>query len=164
MGLSRPVDTRTITRRNKMGRPLNLHRLGNVKDIAAKTQIKVQAFVNGSVQDAYLHQQKNGNTFVVTTLADVVLPLNATNSAVCKFVNSATPVAGQMSVVATNNASGTFYVSRLTNRFAYDFSTPVTKYKWAFALTADVALLDHATILNVSIPSAAKSATPGAGS
>lgn len=146
-----------------MGRPLNLHKFGNVKDVTAKLEIQVRAFVNGSVQNAYLYQQKNANTFLVTTVINPTLPLTAANSAICKFVNSATPVAGQMSCQATTNASTTFYVSRITNRFVYNFSVPVTKFRWGFTLVPDSALLDHANILNVSLPSVSKPATPGAG-
>jgi len=136
-----------------MGRPLSLSKFGDRSNLDSHTQIQVTAFVNGSAQAAYLLQQKNNNTFVVVDAA------TGTFKATVKFANTATPIVGQMSLEATTNASTTFFVSRITNRFAYDFSTPVVKFKWGFTLVADSTQLDHAQILNVSIPGAVKAAS-----
>jgi len=129
-----------------MGRPLNLHNVGNKQDLEVRNQIKVQAYINGTVQDAYLVKQKNQNTFVVTDAATKVL------SATCKFVNSATPVAGEMSCQATIHGGGTFYVSKVTNRFAHDFATPKEKFYWGFVDQAPPSLLDHPDYRFATLP------------
>ena len=139
-----------------MGRPLNLHNFGNAYDIAARDQVRVTAYVNGSAQDAYLVQQKNSNTFKVIDRA------TETHTAVCKFVNATASAAGEMSLLATTH-SGTptnFYVSKLTNRYAYDFSTPKVKYFWGFTDVAPPSLVDYPSYDSCYVPSSARPADP----
>jgi hypothetical protein len=137
-----------------MGRPLNVHHFGDRYDIAARNQIKVQAYLNGSVQDAYLLQQKSKYSFIA-------ISTNGLYKSECVFVNSASPTAGQMSCVATNNASGTFYISRVTNKFVWDFTSPIkVKYRWHFTIQPDAAIADYPNFLQVSLPYDSKAADP----
>jgi len=145
-----------------VGRQLDLHKYGDRSDLKAHNQIQVQAYINGSVQNAYLWQQKNANTFIVTTVVGydgTDKALTTANSATCKLVNSASPTVGQMSVLATPNVGPGFYVSRITNRFVYDFSSPVVKYFWGFSPAADVSRADYPQYLHVTLPFHATSAS-----
>ena len=152
-----------------MGRPLNLHNYGDRQDVAARYQIVVTAFINGSAQLAYLLQQKNSNTFRVIAKAGPVDPATGKNyTALYKFVDSGTALAGQMSCQATlHGGGGTFYVSRITNRYVYDFLAPANaapnKYFWGFVDKAPDAPLDYPTLGFAVLPSAARPADPNPG-
>lgn len=113
-----------------------------------------------------MQQQKDNRTFVVVDAA------TGTFKAECKFVNSATPVAGQMSLQATTNAATYFYVSRLTNKWCWDYTARAAtgtgndtnqvgvKYRWNIpTIVADYTLLDNPSYLHVSLPSAVKASS-----
>lgn len=146
-----------------MGRPLNLHNFGDAYDIALRNQIKVTAYINGSAQDGYLVQQKNRNTFKVIAKAGPTDPATGKNyTALCKFVNSGSPIAGQMSLQATTH-SGTptnFYVSKITNRYAYDFTVPAVKYFWGFTNVAPPTPVDYPTYDSCYVPYDSRPADP----
>jgi hypothetical protein len=126
-----------------MGRPVNLSKMGNRANLSAHQQVVVQAYVGGSVQDAFLKQQKNKNTFVVVDVA------TGLSTAICKLVASAVNP-GEMSIIATPNVGPTVSVSRITNRFVWDFSN--TKYFWGFDARADATILDTPSFLYVTLP------------
>lgn len=137
-----------------MGRPLNLHNVGNAYDIAARKQVKVQANIAGSIVDAYLVQQKNKNKFHVVDKSTGLV------KGICKLVNSASPALGEMSVQATahGGSPAPFYVSRITNRYVYDFSTPAVKFFWGFVDQAPDAPLDYPALGFVTLPSDTRTA------
>lgn len=147
-----------------MGRPLNLHNYGDRQDVAVRDQIVVQAYINGGVNASYLLQQKNQNKFHVVIASGALDPATGKPyTTICKFVDSGSPTAGQMSCQATKHGGGTFYVSKVTNRYAYDFSTPVVKYFWGFVDQAPDAPLDYPTLGFVVLPSASRPADPNPG-
>lgn len=138
-----------------MGRPLNLHKYGNDRSLVTRDQIVVQAFLGGTVRSAYLLQQKKNNAFHVIDTTGVY-------TGICTFVNSASPVAGQMSCLATLHGGGTFYVSRITNRYVYDFlaaaNAAANKYFWGFVDKAPDRPLDYPALGFAVLPSAVRTA------
>lgn len=146
------VDLERYLRRIKLGRPLNLHKYGNDHSLVSRDQIQVTAYVNGSAQAAYLKRQVSKDTFVVVDAA------TQTHTATCEFMNTASPIAGQMSCLAAIHGGGTFYVSRVTNRYTWDFSTPAVKYFWGFVDKAPDAPLDYPKLGFTVLPSALRAA------
>ena len=156
-----------------MGRPLNLHKFGDDRSLVTRDQIAVQAYINGGVNTCYLTQQKKNNAFHVVIASGAVDPATGKPyTTICTFVNSASPVAGQMSCQATTH-SGTpanFYVSRITNRFVWDFTSngPTgtgddsnqtgKKYYWGFVDKAPESLLDAPAYDFAVLPSASRPA------
>lgn len=146
-----------------MGRPLNLHKFGDAYSIATnvngvsvgRDQIVVQAHLNGTVMSAYLVQQKKNKAFHVVSTDGLY-------SDICTFVNSASPVAGQMSclVSGANLGAGVspFYISKITNRYVYDFSIPAVKFFWGFVDQAPDSILDYPSYGFAVLPSAARTA------
>jgi len=145
-----------------MGRPLNLHKFGDERSLVTRDQIAVQADLGAGIVTAYLTQQKNNTKFHVVDAAG--------NTAICEFVNSASPTVGQMSCQATVHGGGTFYVSRITNRFVWDFTStgttgtgndtnrPGTKYYWGFVDQAPDSLLDAPSYGFAVLPSSSRTA------
>lgn len=146
-----------------MGRPLNLHNYGDRSDVAVRDQIVVQAYINGGVNSCYLLQQKNRNKFHVVIASGAIDPATGKPyTAICQFVDSGSPTAGQMSCQATLHGGGTFYVSRITNRYVYDFLAPSNaapnKYFWGFVDQAPDAPIDYPTLGFAVLPSASRPA------
>ena len=121
-----------------MGRPLNLHRMGNRHNLEAHQQISVKANVGSGAVTAYLWQQKNQYSFRVTTNMDPTLG----TMAICKLVNKANgaltfdPVTGrgEMNLIGTPAVGPAFKIKRITNRFAWDFLG--NRYFWEFSAVA----------------------------
>lgn len=116
-----------------MGRPLNIHKFGGAVSKAG-IQLSVKANLSGSVVTAGLIQQKKQHSFVVVD--------NAGNKAECKLVNTATPAVGEMSLKVTPISGPTFFASKITNRFIWDFAG--NRYLWAFNATGSKVIADAA--------------------
>ena len=108
----------------KMGRPLNLHKVGGPVSKAGQ-QLSVKANLTGSVVTAGLLQQKKQRSFVVVD--------GAGHKLTCTFVDSATPDVGEMSLRVTPAAGPAFFAKKITNRYLWDFAG--AKYAWAFNAT-----------------------------
>lgn len=108
-----------------MGRPLSERYMGPVSKTGK--QLAVKANLSGAVVTAGLLQQKKQRTFKVID--------NAGNKALCVFVNTATPLVGEMSLKVTPTSGPAFFAKRITNRFVWDFNN--VKYAWAFATSGN---------------------------
>jgi len=128
----------------------------------SRDQIAVQANLGAGTVTAYLTQQKNNTKFHVVD--------GAGNTAICEFVDGGTLAVGQMSCQATVHGGGNFNVSRITNRFVWDFTStgttgtgsdtnrPGTKYYWGFVDQAPDSLLDAPSYGFAVLPSASRPA------
>ena len=73
---------------------------------AAYPVVKVRVYIAGASEaDGYIIRQKGSRKFLVT---------DGTNTGVVALVSNAVDAAGEASIVATDSASGTYYVTKLT--------------------------------------------------
>jgi hypothetical protein len=121
----------------------------------AGPQIHVQCFVKGAAQaEGGILLAKGGHKFYVQDAAG--------NKGQCTLVNKAkgSLVAGEMSITVTKADSSTFYASKITNKFVWDFSSTPKKYRYwhnSTSTTNNTYVVDYATGVTgfVSIPDAA---------
>jgi hypothetical protein len=120
----------------------------------AGPQFHVQCYVKGAAQaEGGILLAKGGHKFYVQDAAG--------NKGQCTLVNKAkgSLVAGEMSITVTKADSSTFYASKITNKFVWDFSSTPKKYRhWhnSTATTSNTYATDYAAgvVGFVSIPDA----------
>ena len=114
-----------------MGRPLKMTetvsgslKVGVLGDTSqAGNQIQFIGFVtSGSANNGYATAQKGATTFKITTS-------DGTEDLVLTTVASGSLTAGQCQLTATDSASGTYYVSKITSNFVT--LVPVTGSQFA---------------------------------
>jgi hypothetical protein len=118
-------------------------------------QIHAQVRVTGqSAAEGSILRQKGAHKHYVMDAAG--------HKGVCKLVNKAKAslAEGEMSIVVTKADSTTFYASKITNRWVWDFSTTPKKYRYwhnATATTSNNYATDAAAgvVGFVSVPDAA---------
>lgn len=105
-----------------MGRPIKKSKFGAYAGTSAG--IRVSAFIGGSNQnDVYIVKQVGSKRYQVEDASTSVI-------AICKLVEAAPAVAGEMQMLGYTNAGADISVAlkKLTQRRAYDFAGNV--YKW----------------------------------
>lgn len=122
--------------------------------VQAGPQFHVQCYVKGAGQaEGGILLAKGGHKFYVQDAAG--------NKGQCTLVNKAkgSLLAGEMSITVTKADSSTFYASKITNKFVWDFSATPKKYRhWhnSTATTSNTYATDYAArvVGFVSIPDA----------
>jgi hypothetical protein len=112
--------------------------VGGIYSLAGP-QIHAQVRVAGqSAAEGSILRQKGAHKHLVQDASG--------NKGICTLVNKAKAslAAGEMSITATKANASTFYVSKITNRWVYDFSTPPKKYRYWHNSTATTSN-DYAT-------------------
>jgi hypothetical protein len=123
---------------------------GDAYIITQKGQTKYLVGIDGAIQDEDIVK---GNSYKITSLSNTnwqalgapatanvgdifTATVNGTGLTtngtvelvgVCYLVDSDTPAAGEMQVIATTN-SAAFNVSKMTNKYVWDYQTPAVKY------------------------------------
>jgi len=121
----------------------------------AGPQIHVQCYIKGASQaEGGILLMKGEHKFYVQDAAG--------NKGQCTLVNKAkgSLLAGEMSITVTKADTTTFYASKITNKFVWDFSSTPKKYRYwhnSTATTNNPYVTDYAAgvIGFVSIPDAA---------
>ena len=112
-----------------MGRPINKRFFG----ANASNNIRVR-FHNGSASvNGAVVSQRGSKKFKCVDASG--------NTAVCSLVSKAdgSLAAGEMSIAFYNQSAATAYASRITNKWVYDYTSPIKKkYRyWVAAATTD---------------------------
>lgn len=84
--------------------------------------VKCRVFITGASEaDGYIIRQKGSIKYLVT---------DGTNTGVCTLANQAEGAltAGNMNISYSDDASSEVLISRLTNHYALDYSTPPVRY------------------------------------
>ena len=93
---------------------------------AAYPVVKCRVFIAGfSEADGYIIRQKGATKYLVT---------DGTNTGVCTLANEAdtTLTSGNMNITFTFSDSSATLISKLTNKFMLDYSTPPVRYATNF--------------------------------
>ena len=93
---------------------------------AAYPVVKCRVFITGfSEADGYIIRQKGATKYLVT---------DGTNTGVCTLANEAytTLTSGNMNITFTFSDSSATLISKLTNKFMLDYSTPPVRYATNF--------------------------------
>jgi len=110
--------------------------LGGTGGLTSQTGRQINPTVsigNGSLSGSIL-RQKGTHKFLVS---------DGTSKAVATLVSSITGT-GQMTILCTKADTTTFYASRITNRWVYDFSGNKYRYHLATATTSNTYRVDAA--------------------
>lgn len=92
---------------------------------------------NVQVADGYVVKQKGIRKFLVANVATASVP-TSTYTTVVTLVNAATDndrTAKQGTITCYSPSNVAFKASRITNKYVYDFSTPVNRYRYVLSDT-----------------------------
>ena len=100
-------------KRDNVGYPVGTAQVGGNTALAGN-QLEVEVKVGANAQDTgYIVRQKGAHKFLVS---------DGTNVGVCTLADTGTPADDQMSIECTKADTSTFYASRITNKFVWDFA------------------------------------------
>ena len=100
-------------KRANVGYPVGTAQVGGDFNLAGDqivAQVKVGA---NAANDGFIVRQKGAHKFLVS---------DGTNVGVCTLANTGTPANNQLSIECTKDDTSTFYASRITNKFVWDFA------------------------------------------